>query len=300
MTEHFICARDGTQIFVDDRGPISTEVVPIICLPGLTRNSKDFEPVFEMLANTRRVIAVDLRGRGRSQYADSKTYNVAQELDDVIMVLDKSAIKRVALIGTSRGGIIGQVMAASHHDRVAGLLLNDIGPEINPVGLTRILNSIGTQTHYKNWGDAASQLAAQAQGFSNITPEHWLIVAKRILVERLNHPCTDYDPKLNEYGLSIADIEAGKLQSLWGLTPSLIDVPVAVLRGQGSDILSVETVEKMHAVLPHLLSKTIPDRGHVPFLDEPESISTIQHWLATVDQNEKSRREAGLSINPLQ
>ncbi len=295
MTEHFVHVRDGTQIFVGDRGPSSETLVPILCLPGLTRNSKDFEPVFERFAKLRRVIAVDLRGRGRSQYADPKTYNVANELDDVIKVLASFNIKSVALIGTSRGGLIGQVMAVTHHERLAGLLLNDIGPEINPVGLKRILNSIGVQNSFEDWNNTADKLAHSSQGFKNISPAQWMTIAKRIFVEREGRPYTDYDPLLTRNGLSVADIEAGKLQSLWGLTPSLIDIPTTVLRGENSDLLSAETVEKMHTILPSLKSQTIPDRGHVPFLDEPSSLAAITQWLEVVDQKEKGRREASLS-----
>ncbi len=296
MSEQFIKARDGTQIFVDDRGPISNGLIPILCLPGLTRNSKDFAPIFELYAGTRRVIAVDLRGRGRSQYADPKTYAVAQELDDVIVVLDALQVKHVALIGTSRGGIIGQVMASLHPDRIAGLFLNDIGPQLNPVGLKRILNSIATTTSFKNWDDAATQLAASSHGFRNISSQHWLIIAKRIFTERDNHPCTDYDPRLTQFAMSTADIDAGKLQDLWAMTPALKEIPVAILRGENSDLLSAETVTKMRQILSALMSTTLLDRGHVPFLDEPESISAIQKWVEAVDQNEKGRHEGRPSI----
>jgi hypothetical protein len=166
------------------------------------------------------------------------------------------------------------VMAAAHHDRLAGLLLNDIGAEINPVGLKRILNSIDARTSYVTWDDAAQSLAANSIGFKNISHDNWVKIAKRIFIERNNHPCADYDPLLTHAGISVADIDAGKLQNLW-------------------DLLSNETLEKMHALLPNLISKIIPDRGHVPFLDEVESLGAIQHWLNTVDHNEKGRHKVG-------
>lgn len=287
MSEHFVKARDGTQIFVDDRGLHSTHLTPILCLPGLTRNSKDFAPVFEAYAEQRRVIAIDLRGRGRSSYADPKTYAVAQELDDVLVVLDALNIGRVALIGTSRGGLIGQVMANTHPLRLVGLLLNDIGPEINPVGLKRILNYVSSPSFFKNWDDAV--LAIKSPGFSNVSDQHWLTVAKRIFKEQNNHPCTDYDPLLTKFALSIADIDAGKLQSLWAMTPAMGKLPVAVLRGENSDLLSPETVVKMQKLLPDLMVTIVPNRGHVPFLDEVESLATIDQWLKAVDQKEKGR-----------
>ncbi len=287
MSEHFIKARDGTQIFADDRRPQTSGLTPILCLPGLTRNSKDFAPVFDVYAQQRRVIAIDLRGRGRSGYADPKTYAVAHELDDVIVVLDALAIERAALIGTSRGGLIGQVMASTHPNRLAGLLLNDIGPEINPVGLKRILNYVSAPSNFKNWDEAV--LAIKSPGFSNVSDQHWLTIAKRVFREQNNHPYTDYDPLLTKFALTIADIEAGKLQSLWGITPALANMPVAVLRGENSDLLSSETVVKMQDILPELMATTVPNRAHVPFLDEPESLLAIQQWLTVVDQKEKGR-----------
>ncbi len=287
MTEHYIRVRDGTQIFVDDRGPHSNKLTPILCLPGLTRNSKDFTPVFDAYAEQRRIIAIDLRGRGRSSYADPKTYAVAQELDDVMAVLGAFDIQKVALIGTSRGGLIGQVMANTHPKQLAGLLLNDIGPEINPVGLKRILNYVSSPSNFKNWDDAV--LAIKSPGFSNVSDQHWLTIAKRIFKEQNNRPCTDYDPLLTKFALTIADIEAGKLQSLWAMTPALGTIPVAVLRGENSDLLSSETVVKMQEILPGLMVTTVPNRGHVPFLDETESLFAIDQWLKVIDQKEKSR-----------
>lgn len=289
MTEHFITVSDGTQIFVDVRGPVTNGLVPILCLPGLTRNSKDFAPVFEIYATRRGVIAMDLRGRGRSQHADPKTYTVAQEAADVIKVLAALKVKKVALIGTSRGGLIGQVMAATNRKALAGLFLNDIGPEINPVGLKRILLSISEQNTFENWSDAASKLAKASVGFTGVSPEQWMTIARRIYTERDNHPCADYDPELTRHAMSVGDIDAGKLQNLWGMTPALKNIPVAVLRGENSDLLSADTVAKMHSILPQLKSITVPERGHVPFLDEAESLAAIHQWLAAIDIKEKGR-----------
>jgi pimeloyl-ACP methyl ester carboxylesterase len=288
--EVFFHAADGTRLFADDRGPFRSDVTPVICLHGLTRNSKDFEPVFELLASERRVIAMDLRGRGRSGYAaDSKSYTPSVELADVIGLLDHLALKSVAVIGTSRGGLVGQIMAATHKPRLAGLLLNDIGAEINPQGLKRILGYLGKGVSFASWRDAAMILADQAPGFSGVTEDQWITTAKRVYTERNGRPCTDYDLRLSEHSLSNEDIDAGKVTNLWSLVTVLHDVPVTILRGAGSDILDVATVKRMMHALPEMAYSEIPNRGHVPFLDEAESIDAIRKWLLAVDAKEKGQ-----------
>jgi pimeloyl-ACP methyl ester carboxylesterase len=289
--EVFFVAADGTRLFADDRGPVHTSLVPILCLPGLTRNSKDFEPVFGLLSHKRRTIAMDLRGRGRSAHAkDPKTYAVNIELNDVIGLLDHLLIRRVALIGTSRGGLIGQVMASTHASRLAGLFLNDIGAEIDPVGLKRILGYLGAPFSFENWEEAAAALAKRSPGFNNLSSSEWVAVAKRIYVERNGRPCTDYDLHLGDHGISAADIDAKKVQNLWAVMPALKGLPTTVLRGESSDILSRTTVARMKKEVSNLIASEVPDRGHVPFLDEPESVAAITEWLRRVDENEKGQR----------
>jgi pimeloyl-ACP methyl ester carboxylesterase len=288
--EVFFDAADGTRLFADDRGPFGSDVTPVLCLPGLTRNSKDFEPVFELLVSERRVIAMDLRGRGRSGYvADSKSYTPAVELADVIGLLDHLGLRNVAVIGTSRGGLIGQIMAATHKPRLAGLLLNDIGAEINPRGLKRILGYLGKAVSFASWRDAAIILADQAPGFSGVTEEQWITIARRVYTERNGRPCTDYDVRLSEHSISNEDVDAGKVANLWSLVPALRDIPLTVLRGAGSDILDVATVKRMMDALPEMTYSEIPNRGHVPFLDEAESVDAIRKWLRRVDAKEKGQ-----------
>lgn len=288
--EVILHAADGTVLFADDRGPMNAAFATVLCLPGLTRNSKDFEPVFELLSGERRVIAMDLRGRGRSGYApDSKSYTPGAELADVIGLLDHLALRSVAVIGTSRGGLIGQIMATTHRPRLAGLLLNDIGAEINPHGLKRILGYLGKAVSFANWREAANALSDQAPGFCGVSVEQWITAAKRVYTERNGRPCTDYDTRLSEHSVSNEDIEEGKVTNLWSLVPALRDLPVTVLRGAGSDILNVATVNRMRNELPEMAYSEIPNRGHVPFLDEPESVLAIREWLQRVDAKEKGR-----------
>ena len=285
-------SKDGLKLFADDRGDAVSKLTPVLCIPGLTRNSKDFEPVFELLCPSRHVIAVDLRGRGRSQYAnDPKSYTPLQELDDVVTLLDVLGLKRVAVIGTSRGGIVGQLMAALHPRLLAGLLLNDIGPEINPEGYKHILGYLGKPRIFETWEDAADNLDATSKGFANVSQTQWIAVAKRVYAFRDQHPCTDYDMRLGLFGPTIEDVNQNKLATLWHILPALLNIPVTVLRGTGSNILDLHTVARMQRELPHLISHDVANRGHVPFLDEPESIHAITQWLAKIDAAVDPERE---------
>jgi pimeloyl-ACP methyl ester carboxylesterase len=290
VTERWFTAPDGTQLFARDEGPIDGGLAPVLCLPGLTRNSRDFEPIFERYAKQRRVIAMDFRGRGFSALAkDPQTYRVDVELQDTLGFLNALQVSRVALLGTSRGGIVGILMAAFAKPYLAGLMLNDIGCELETVGLLRIKDYVGKPVYYKTWDDVAASLAASSRGFSNVSLQQWLEMARRIYVETGKGIGPSHDPRLADTLPSEEDIKSGKIGELWSILPALHDVPFALLRGAGSDLLSVETVERMQREASGLVATTIPDRGHVPFLDETTSMNAIDAWLAQVDAKEKGR-----------
>ena len=159
----FVTTADGTQIFVTDRGDIEGRATPLLCLPGLTRHSGDFEPVFDVHATSRRVIGIDFRGRGKSAHAiDPLSYRPQVELADVLSVLDHLKISRCAVLGTSRGGIVGMLMANVAPTRIAGLMLNDIGAELEPEGLLRILEHVGKPSRFRDWDDAAHKFSKSA------------------------------------------------------------------------------------------------------------------------------------------
>jgi pimeloyl-ACP methyl ester carboxylesterase len=280
----YVTAADGTRLYVDDRGAIASPLIPVLCLPGLTRNSQDFEPVFDLLEGKRRVIAMDLRGRGRSARAnDPATYTPATELQDVLAVLDHLQLERVALIGTSRGGIVGMAMAALAKQRLAGLFLNDIGGQIEAVSLQRIAETTGRPVRYPNWDKAAEGFARNAVGFAALPHETWLKVVKRIYRESDGQIVENHDLALAKTLSPPEAIAAGKPAELWALVPALEDLPVALLRGEGSDLLSPATVKRMQGMLPKIRVTTVPGRGHVPFLDEAESVAAIEEWLSLVD-----------------
>ncbi len=284
--EHWHTAADGTQLFAREVGPLATDHTPLLCLPGLTRNSRDFAPVFEQFGNSRRVIAMDFRGRGKSGYAaDPMTYRPDVELQDTLGFLKALGIDRVALLGTSRGGIVGMLMAAFAKTHLAGLMLNDIGCELQTDGLLRIKDYVAKPVCHETWQATAKSVAAGARGFANVTTSQWEAVVRRIYVETAGGICPSHDQHLADTIPSDDDIRSGKVGELWSVLPALHDVPFALLRGEGSDLLTVATVNRMRLEAPGLVASTIADRGHVPFLDEPESIAAIQEWLEQVDRS---------------
>lgn len=283
FAEHFIDAADGTRLYARDYAADSRGLVPIVCLPGLTRNSKDFETIAPRLAETRRVLAFDFRGRGRSGRSDAATYRPDQEVADTLLVLDTLGIDRFAIIGTSRGGIAAMVMAARALPRMAGVLFNDIGPRIETAGLLRIRTYLGTDPQFAGWDEAVAALRSSNPGFDTLSDAEWLAFARRVYCEVNGRPRADYDPALSQNFPSAADIEAGKVPELWPLLEMMADVPSLVLRGEHSDLLSADIVARMHRHHRRLESVTVADRGHVPFLDEPESLAAIARWLQGVD-----------------
>ncbi len=277
-------AVDGTRLFAREVGPLENGLTPLLCLPGLTRNSRDFEPVFEKFGTSRRVIAMDFRGRGQSAHAiDPMTYRVDIELQDTLSFLDSLRIDRVALLGTSRGGIVGLLMAALAKPRLAGLCLNDIGCKLEADGLLRILGHVGKAGSYSSWDEVALQFSQSAIGFNGVSHQRWLRVVKRIYREVETGVVQNYDPALAQSMPSVQDVIDGKVPELWALLPALTDVPFALLRGEGSDLLSADTVARMADMVLDLVTTTVSGRGHVPFLDELESVQAIQHWLERVD-----------------
>jgi pimeloyl-ACP methyl ester carboxylesterase len=281
---------DGTRIFCEFHGG-NLPGVPVVCLPGLTRNCRDFEPVVEMLVGKRPVLTVDFRGRGRSDHAaDPLTYRVDVEMSDTLSVLADFGLSKIALLGTSRGGIVGMLMAAQAPEVLAGLFLNDIGPRIEPEGLLRIMGYVGVDVSFADWQTAAERFAATAPGFADVSPAQWLTAVQRAFTLRADGRIVPHcDLRLAATLPNPDDVKAGKTPELWPLLPALAEKPVSCLRGAGSDLLSEATLQQLKHTLPHADVVTVPQRGHVPFLDEPESVSALERWLVRVDTNEKGR-----------
>lgn len=269
---------DGLSLAYADegRGPA------LLCLPGLTRNSEDFAPVVEHFAPDWRVIRLDPRGRGASDHdPDPANYSVPVEARDALELLDHLDLKRVPILGTSRGGLLALAIAATVPQRLAGVLFNDIGPVIEPEGLARIGTYLGRTPPYPDLDAAAVAFEAGSRAqFPGMTVAEWRTQAARTWRETEDGLALRYDAALREPFL--ATMQGGALPDLWPFFDALPQVPLALLRGANSDLLSAATAAEMQARRPDLVVTEVADRGHVPFLDEPESLRAIAAFLARV------------------
>lgn len=253
---------------------------PVLCLPGLTRNCRDFERLAPHLSRFlgRRVIALDLRGRGLSDHdPEWRNYRLDVYVRDVLAVLDAVALPRVVVIGTSLGGFVGMFLASEHRERVTGLVLNDIGPELEMAGMLRIATSAGKARAATSWQEAADDArSANAQVFPDFTNADWLQFARRIYREQaFDCIVREVDPNV---GRAVREA-SGPTPDFWAAFRSLLDLPLLCLRGELSDLLSARTVERMAEIHPGMQSCVIPRRGHAPTLDEPASCAAIDGFV---------------------
>lgn len=266
---------------------------PIICLPGLTRNARDFEAVAARLAGQWRLICVDLRGRGASEAAkDPMTYMPVNYLQDVEGLIAELKLKRFVLFGTSLGGLITMLLAASGKDRIAGALLNDIGPDLETRGLDRIRSYVGRSQNWPTWLHAARFLAEnQSDRYPDWGLDDWLVYAKRLC--RLNSKgriVFDYDMRIAE-PFKLPQGEVGF--DLWPTFRALAGIPSLVVHGELSDVLSAGSVAKMTAEMPSMTSATVPRVGHAPTLDEPEAQKAIDELLKRVTAEKAPPKSGG-------
>jgi pimeloyl-ACP methyl ester carboxylesterase len=276
---HFT-STDGLALYGRDY-PAESSSTPLLCLCGLTRNMRDFEPLAQWLGGSRRLIMMDYRGRGRSAYAeDPATYRPDIELADALCLLDQLAIGQVSVIGTSRGGIIAMLMAAQFPHRLKSVLLNDVGPVIEKASLRRIGSYLGKAVSFGNWDEAVAALKQSNPGFDTLSGDEWTGFARRVFIQKEGRITNDYDLRLAETFPKPEDIEKSGGPDLWPFFDALAPFPVTVLRAQHSDLLSTATVTEMQRRHPRLSAVTIKDRGHVPFLDEPDARTAIEDWLA--------------------
>jgi len=269
MTLAHFRSEDGVQLAYRDAGA----GLPVIALAGLTRNSKDFDFVAPHLASVR-LIRPDYRGRGASDWADPATYVIEQEARDVLTLMDHLGLEKAAFLGTSRGGLISMVLAATARERLLGVCLNDIGPVIDPAGLANIEAHIGRNPAARSFEQAADARAKTAVGFRNVPAERWLADVQNLFTDTGNGLEITYDPALRDAFLSAGP----ELPALWPLFDALIGLPLALIHGAGSDILSDETAAEMRARRPDMRYARLDDRGHVPWLDEPEALAVIRAW----------------------
>lgn len=276
---------DGLQLHYRDY-PGRDDRPPILCIPGLTRNARDFEPVADAFAGEWRVLVSELRGRGDSDYAkDATTYNPEQYVADIEALLDHLALDRVVAIGTSLGGMVAMLLAAQAPARFAGIALNDIGPVVEEAGLERIRDYVGHGRSYPTWIHAAWSLRESAGGaYPDYAISDWLTLAKRLMCIAGNGRITfDYDMKIAEPFARQEDIAP---VDLWPVFRTLANdrpgFPLLVLRGELSDILSPATMAQMQRESPGLDAVTVPRIGHAPTLEEPVAQEAIARLLAKV------------------
>jgi pimeloyl-ACP methyl ester carboxylesterase len=255
---------------------------PILCIPGLTRNARDFEGVAERLAGGWRLICVELRGRGESAHAkDPMTYVPLTYLQDLEALIAALKLERFILFGTSLGGLMTMLLAASGRERIAGALLNDIGPEVEARGLDHIRSYVGRSQNWPTWLHAARFLAeAQGDRYPGWDLDQWVLYAKRLgRLTPAGRIVFDYDMRIAE-PFKLPGGDAGF--DLWPVFSALNGIPSLVVHGGISDLLSADTVAKMVAENPAMAQVTVPDVGHAPTLEEPEAAAAIDALLERV------------------
>ena len=282
--DRYWSSRDGLRLHYRAYAGPADGALPVLCLPGLTRNARDFEDIAARLAPRRTVLCPDLRGRGDSDYAkDSATYNALQYVEDIEALLEEAGIGRFVALGTSLGGLMTMLLALRDPARIAAAVLNDVGPVIDAEGLARIRGYVGSGGSFPTWMHAARALEeAQGHAYPGNDLAAWLRMAKRLMAIGQNGRIAfDYDMKIAEpFSRPGGAGEGGGAADLWPGFTALAGRPVLVLRGELSDILSAATAAEMGRRLPDAEIVTIPGCGHAPTLDEPDAMAAIDRLLA--------------------
>jgi len=283
----FVTASDGLRLHVREYGDRGSRHLPVVCLPGLSRTAEDFDVLATAIAadaaTPRRVLALDYRGRGLSEHdRNPKNYAIPVELADVIAALVALGAAPAIVVGTSRGGLLAMALAAQRPGAVAGAVLNDIGPVIASPGLMRIKGYVGKLPEPRTLEEGADILRRIAGGqFPNLGAADWLNAAKRGWREQNGRLIPTYDPALAH---NLAAINPDRpIPTMWRQFEALTGVPVMVIRGANSDILSSETVEAMKTRHPEMDVLVVPDQGHAPLLAEPDTIAGIKQFAAKCD-----------------
>lgn len=268
---HFTTS-DGLSLFYTDDGT----GLPILCLAGLTRTTADFDYVTPHLAD-HRLIKLDYRGRGQSDFdPDWKNYILPVECRDAIELLDHLGLRQVAILGTSRGGLnaMGLAMGAKH--RLLGVALNDVGPVIESRGLNFITEYIGRNPAAKTHEEAAAAMARAFPEFANMPAGRWLEEAHKHYTSDADGLHITYDKHLRDAVLTAGD---QMMPDLWPYFDALVGLPLALVWGLNSNLLSAQTVAEMQSRRPDMILARVPDRGHIPFLDEPEAVAALHRWI---------------------
>ncbi|HEX8555569.1 MAG TPA: alpha/beta hydrolase [Sphingomonas sp.] len=275
-------SEDGLRLHARDY-PGGADRVPVVCLHGLTRNARDYDELAMRLAGRRRVLAVDFRGRGESQHArDPSTYVPATYARDLEAMLAATGIERFVAVGTSLGGIVTMLLAQRLPGRIAAALINDVGPEIEAAGLARIRSYVGRASSLPTWMHAARCLSENNRAvYPDWRIEDWLAMAKRVYrLSSAGRVVLDYDLKIAE-PFRVPGGETGP--DMWSALDGLSGVPVLIVRGARSDVLSDAVARRMAAALPDAELVTVAGVGHAPTLGEPDLADPIERLLARAD-----------------
>jgi pimeloyl-ACP methyl ester carboxylesterase len=278
---------DGLTLYARDYGDSIEPWLPVVCLPGLSRNHRDFEDLALSLSNhrhrPRRVVCFDYRGRGRSEWdRNADNYNPLTEMNDVFDGMAALGISHAVVVGTSRGGIIAMLMGVARPTTVAGIVLNDIGPEIEPLGLARIKTYVGRTPMPDDWADAVRILRRlHGAQFTALNDEQWMDFARATYRDADGRPESDYDPAL---GRTFGGVDLDEpVPNLWNEFRALRSVPILALRGSNSDLLSTATLAAMATEHPRFESITIPGEGHAPRLSGANLIHRISSFITGIE-----------------
>jgi pimeloyl-ACP methyl ester carboxylesterase len=289
--EYWFDSQEGLRLFSRVYAGPSAAAPVVLCLHGLMRNSRDFEDLAPHLALRYRVVVPDVRGRGLSaRDSNFNNYQIPVYLNDLLLLLAGLGVERASIIGTSMGGLMAMVLAVMQPQRVAGIVLNDVGAEVDPQGLERIRGYAGKSAPVRSWEEAVAEVrSVYGAVWPGLSDERWKRIAR--LSYRANAqglPEADADPLIAE-PLRDSQAAAPNLWPFWGV---LAKIPVLAIRGAQSDILNAATVARMLREKPDLRVLEVANRGHAPMLDEPECLAAIDEFLAHVPNTTKSAGEA--------
>lgn len=275
--DRYFTVRDGLRLHYRDY-PGSGDRPPILCLPGLTRNAKDFAALAECYSPRFRVLALDFRGRALSDYdPDPSRYHPMTYAGDVIEMLDQLGIPKAIFVGTSLGGLVTMAIAVTSPDRIVAAVLNDVGPDVDPSGIERILTYVGKDVRFKSWDEAGESVSKNyGASFDRYTHQDWVKMVQRNCREENGEIRFDYDMAIAE---PFKNAGATPPVDLWPFFAALAQKPLVVVRGEHSDLLTADTAARMQAAAPGMKLAVVRGVGHAPELNEPEAVSAIDDLL---------------------
>jgi pimeloyl-ACP methyl ester carboxylesterase len=275
--DRYFTVRDGLKLHYRDYAGASDRL-PLLCLHGLTRNARDWAEFAERYSPRFRVLALDFRGRGGSDYDPLPArYNLLTYAGDIIELLDQLGIKQAIFVGTSLGGLVTMTIAAMAPQRIFATILNDVGPDVDPSGIDRILTYVGKDVRFQSWDAAADAIAANyGSSFDRYTHEDWVKMAKRNCREENDEIRFDYDMAIAEPFKTTGPTPH---VDLWPFFAALGQKPLLVVRGEKSDLLTAATAARMREVAPGMKLAVVPGVGHAPELNEPEAVAVIGDFL---------------------